>query len=123
MTEVAVRRDRLEAELIRLTNQAHVFGRDAPRLPNTLTLAIPGVAAETAVIAFDLAGVALSSGSACSSGKVTPSHVLKAMGAPADLVKGGLRISMGTATTDAELDRFMGLWARIMGKLALARVG
>ena len=60
-----------------------IFGADAPRLPNTTLFALPGIKAETAVIAFDLEGIAVSSGSACSSGKVQPSHVLAAMGVPA----------------------------------------
>ncbi|MEI4572993.1 aminotransferase class V-fold PLP-dependent enzyme, partial [Klebsiella pneumoniae] len=83
-----------------------IFARNRARLPNTIGLAVDGLTAETAVIAFDLAGVALSSGSACSSGKVTASHVLKAMGVARDLLKGGLRISLGIGTTDAEIARF-----------------
>ena len=73
-------RDRLEAGLKAITPQAVIFGAGATRLPNTTLFAVPGVKAETAVIAFDLEGVAVSSGAACSSGKVTPSHVLAAMG-------------------------------------------
>jgi cysteine desulfurase len=119
--ELAARRDRLQAELVRVSNQALVFAGAVPRLPNTIALAVPGVAAETAVIAFDLAGVALSSGSACSSGKVSPSHVLKAMGVSSDLARGGLRLSIGMGTTDAELDRFIAIWGRVMGNLACAR--
>jgi cysteine desulfurase len=123
ISDVAARRDRLQAELQRLSNRAVVFGTESPRLPNTIALSLPGVSAETAVIAFDLAGIALSSGSACSSGKVTPSHVLKAMGVPPDLARGGLRISMGKATTDLEIERFVDVWERVMGKLTLARAG
>ena len=119
--ELAARRDRLQAALLAITPQALVFARDVDRLPNTLALAVPGVAAETAVIAFDLAGVALSSGSACSSGKVAASHVLKAMGIAPDLARGGLRLSIGLATTDAEIDRFIEIWGKVMGRLATAR--
>ena len=123
MPEIATRRDRLQAELTRLSNQAVVFSSEARRLPNTLALGLPGVSAETAVIAFDLAGVAISSGSACSSGKVAASHVLKAMGVAPDLARSGLRISLGAATSDADLTRFVEIWGRVMGKLAVTRAG
>ncbi len=103
---MAERRGRLEA-LIRLAAPtAIIFGEGAARLPNTVCFTIPGIAAETALIGFDLAGIALSSGSACSSGKVTPSTVLTAMGVPADLARSGLRVSIGSGTTDEEVIRF-----------------
>ena len=73
-------RDRLEAGIKAATPQAVIFGAGAPRLPNTTLFAVPGIKAETAIIAFDLNGIAVSSGSACSSGKVQASHVLAAMG-------------------------------------------
>ena len=73
-------RDRIEETILSLAPDAEIFGRRAERLANTVFFAIPGLKAETAQIGFDLAGVALSAGSACSSGKVGPSHVLKAMG-------------------------------------------
>lgn len=111
MVEVAARRDRLEATIHDIVPDVTIFGEDVPRLPNTTSFAVPGVAAETAVIAFDLAGVALSSGSACSSGKVTASPVLTAMGVDPALIKGGLRISIGAETTDGEIAAF-GLRAR-----------
>ena len=117
MPAVAGRRDRLQAALQAATPHAVIFAESAPRLPNTLGIAVPGVAAETAVIAFDLAGIALSSGSACSSGKVAASHVLKAMGVDADIVRGGLRISIGAATTDADIDRLIAAWSGVMGAL------
>ncbi|MDR3492990.1 MAG: cysteine desulfurase family protein [Ancalomicrobiaceae bacterium] len=117
MAAVARRRDRLEAALVAQTPDAVVFSADAVRLPNTLALAVLGVAAETAVIAFDLASIALSSGSACSSGKVAASHVLKAMGVEGDLVRGGLRMSIGAATSDADIDRMIAAWGRVMRSL------
>ena len=83
---MAALRDRLEAGLRAATPEAVIFGAAAERLPNTTLVAMPGAKAETLVIAFDLDGVAVSSGSACSSGKVAPSHVLAAMG-----VAGGTR--------------------------------
>ena len=111
MAEVALRRDRLATMIRDVVPDAVFFGEGASRLPNTLSFAVPGVSAETAVIAFDLAGVALSSGSACSSGKVTASPVLTAMGVDPALVKGGLRVSIGLETTDEEISAF-GLRAR-----------
>ncbi|WP_257235316.1 cysteine desulfurase family protein [Pleomorphomonas sp. JP5] len=111
MAEVAARRDRIAAMIRDVAPDAVMFAEGAPRLSNTLCFAVPGVAAETAVIAFDLAGVALSSGSACSSGKVTASPVLTAMGIEPMLVKSGLRVSIGAETSDEEIDAF-GLRAR-----------
>ncbi len=103
-------RDLLEAGLRRLAPDCQVFGQAAPRLPNTTAFAVPGVAAETALAALDLAGVAISSGSACSSGKVEPSHVLAAMGVAPELARGALRVSLGWTTTAADVDRFLAVW-------------
>lgn len=103
---VAALRDRLESELLGLAPSATIFGATAPRLPNTCAFAISGLSAETALMAFDLAGVALSSGSACSSGKVKRSHVLAAMGAPDDLARGALRASLGWSSTEAHVAAF-----------------
>ncbi|MBS1164088.1 MAG: nifS 1 [Proteobacteria bacterium] len=111
MARVAGRRDRIAAMIRDAAPDAAFFGEDVPRLANTLSFAVPGVSAETAVIAFDLAGVALSSGSACSSGKVTASPVLTAMGIDPALVKCGLRVSIGADTPDEEIAAF-GLRAR-----------
>jgi cysteine desulfurase len=101
---VRIMRDRIEAIISELVPDAIFFGAGAPRLPNTTFFAIPGMKAETAQIAFDLAGVALSAGSACSSGKVGPSHVLKAMGFGDG--PGALRVSIGPGTTDADMELF-----------------
>ena len=106
MADVAARRDRVAALIRAIAPDAVVFAEEAPRLANTLCFAVPGIAAETAVIAFDLAGVALSSGSACSSGKVTASPVLQAMGVDPALVKSGLRVSIGAETSDEEIAAF-----------------
>jgi cysteine desulfurase len=97
-------RDGIEDLILTVAPDAQIFGRTTERLANTVFFAIPGIKAETAQIAFDLAGVALSAGSACSSGRVGPSHVLKAMGY-AD-TEGALRVSIGQATTEAEIARF-----------------
>ncbi len=80
---------------------------------------MPGAKAETLVIAFDLDGVAVSSGAACSSGKVAPSHVLAAMGVPAELARGAIRISTGPATTEAEIDRFLDVWKKLVQRLSI----
>jgi cysteine desulfurase len=103
-------RDRLETGLRAATAEAVIFGAAAERLPNTTLAAMPGARAETLVIGFDLDGVAISSGSACSSGKVAPSHVLAAMGVPMELARGAVRVSIGATTTEAEIDRFLKVW-------------
>ncbi len=94
-----------------------IFGAASPRLPNTTLFAAPGIRAETAVIAFDLEGVAVSSGSACSSGKVTPSHVLKAMQVRPDLVQGAIRLSSGYLTSEADIERCLEAWRKLRGVL------
>ncbi|RVC61568.1 aminotransferase class V-fold PLP-dependent enzyme, partial [Mesorhizobium sp. M2A.F.Ca.ET.046.02.1.1] len=104
MDAIARRRDEVEAIVTELAPDAEIFGNGAQRLANTTFFAIPGVKAETAQIAFDLAGVALSAGSACSSGKVGPSHVLKAMGHGDSL--GALRVSIGRATGAEDIEAF-----------------
>lgn len=111
-------RDRLESGLLAATLQAVIFGMDAARLPNTTLVALPGAKAETLVIAFDLAGVAVSSGAACSSGKVAPSHVLAAMGVEPALARGAIRVSTGPATTEAEIDRFLNVWQTLNKSLS-----
>jgi cysteine desulfurase len=110
---MAALRDRLEAGLRAVTPQAAVFGENADRLPNTTLVAMPGAKAETLVIAFDLDGVAVSSGSACSSGKVAPSHVLAAMDVAPDLARGAIRVSLGPATSEAEVDWFLNVWQKL----------
>lgn len=106
-------RDRIEAGVAAIAPEAVVFSRNAERLANTVSFAVPGMPAETAVIAFDLAGVALSSGSACSSGKVTASPTLTAMGAGQDLARAGLRVSFGPTTTEADAERFLETFATV----------
>jgi cysteine desulfurase len=110
-------RDRLEAGLKAASPEVMIFGAEVERLPNTTLVAQPGMKAETAVIAFDLNGVAVSSGAACSSGKVQPSHVLAAMGVPPRLAGGAIRVSLGPTTTDSEIDRMIEAWIRLSGAL------
>lgn len=113
---VGHRRDEIEAIVKTLVPDAEIFGTGATRLANTTFFAIPGIKAETAQIAFDLAGVALSAGSACSSGKVGPSHVLKAMGHGDSL--GALRVSIGHATGAGDVELFRTALAGIASRLA-----
>ena len=109
-------RNRLENGL-RQTPGIIVFADDAPRLPNTTLFTVPGLKAETAVIGFDLAGVAVSSGSACSSGKVQPSHVLKAMGFSPGTADGAVRLSLGWSTSSADIDCCLEAWRKLSGTL------
>jgi cysteine desulfurase len=109
-------RNRLEDGL-RQTPDVIVFSGDVRRLPNTTLFAIPGLKAETAVIGFDLAGIAVSSGSACSSGKVQPSHVLQAMGFGRELAQGAVRLSLGWSTSAAEVDYCIEAWRKLAGTL------
>ncbi len=117
-TKTAALRDRMEAALIAAVPEAVIHGRDAHRLPNTSMFGLAGVAGETQMMAMDLAGFAVSSGAACSSGKVKASHVLTAMGAshPGDAI----RVSLGPDTLEAEIDGFVAVWTRF-AKAALAR--
>jgi cysteine desulfurase len=110
-------RDRLEAGVMAMSPAAVIFGRAAERLPNTTLFSVPGVRAETALIALDLDGVAVSSGSACSSGKVAASHVLEAMGVDPGLAGGAIRVSLGFSTSDEEVDCFLGAWNRFVHAL------
>src|SRR6516165_4915641 len=109
-------RDRLESGL-RRTPGAIIFSDAARRLPNTTLFSVPGLRAETAVIGFDLAGIAVSSGSACSSGKVQPSHVLEAMGFSKSLSQGAVRLSLGWSTTEAEIDCCLKAWRKLADTL------
>jgi cysteine desulfurase len=120
---MAALRDRLETGLKAVTPEAVIFGVNARRLPNTSAFAVPRIKAETAIIAFDLNGIAASSGSACSSGKVQASHVLTAMGADPALVRGGVRVSLGWNTTDAEVGHFLETWNVLAGSLLKGRSG
>ena len=108
---------RLEAGLRAVCPATVVFGEAAERLANTSCFAVPGIPAETALIAFDLERVSVSSGSACSSGKVSVSHVLTAMGVEEDLARCALRVSMGWNTTGDDIDRVLELWPGIVDRL------
>jgi cysteine desulfurase len=114
---MAALRDRLEAGIKAATPQAVIFGQNAPRLPNTTLFAVPGMKAETAIIAFDLNGIAVSSGSACSSGKVQASHVLAAMGVEPTLAQGAVRVSLGWSTTDQEIENLLSALTKVVSSL------
>jgi len=111
--DVSALRDRLEREL----DGAVVIGSDVDRLPNTTCVAWPGIDAETLLMAFDIDGFAISSGSACSSGKVAKSHVLSAMGLPGDIITGAIRVSLGWNTTEQDVDRFVAAAKTIVARL------
>jgi cysteine desulfurase len=111
-------RDRLEAGLKAATPQTVIFGEGLARLPNTTLFAVPGIKAETAIIAFDLKGIAVSSGSACSSGKVQASHVLAAMGVEPQLARGAVRISLGWSTREADVERLLSAWNMMISSLS-----
>lgn len=109
---MATLRDRLENG-IRAIAGGTVFADDVKRLPNTVLFTAPGLKAETAVIGFDLEGVAVSSGSACSSGKVQPSHVLSAMGYDATIAQGAVRLSLGWSTEPDDINRALEAWRKL----------
>jgi cysteine desulfurase len=113
-------RDGLEAEVRAIEPKALIVGGGAPRLPNTSCIALPSRSAETAVVAFDLAGVAVSAGAACSSGKVAASHVLAAMGLSEPITRSAIRVSLGPTTTQEDIAAFMAAFMDITGRVARA---
>jgi cysteine desulfurase len=106
----------LQAQLEDALSDAVIFGNDAPRLSNTTNFAYPGMSAETLLMNFDLEGIAVSSGSACSSGKVTKSHVLTAMGVGPELSKAAIRVSLGWNTTQEHIEHFISVWRRLLAR-------
>src|SRR6185312_9115038 len=118
---MAALRDRLETGLKSANSGVVIFGESVSRLPNTALFAVPGLKAETVLIALDLNGIAVSSGSACSSGKVAASHVLASMGVEPALARGAIRVSIGPTTTEAEIERFLATWRTLLGSLLKGR--
>jgi cysteine desulfurase len=114
-------RDRLEAGLKRISPDAIIFGTESERLPNTTLFTALGMKAETAVIAFDLDGIAVSSGAACSSGKVQPSHVLAAMGVDGAAARGAVRVSFGPTSTESDVESFLNAWIKLSESLRKGR--
>ena len=115
---VGALRDRLEAALIDTACRAKIFGSAAPRLPNTTCISMPGVKAETQVIALDLAGVCVSAGAACSSGKVQRSTVLSAMGVEEAVAATAIRISLGWNSRAEEIERLIAAWRDLYIRVA-----
>jgi cysteine desulfurase len=107
---IAGLRDRLEAGALALAPQARVMGAGAERIGNTTSLALPGRRAETLVIAFDLRGVAVSAGAACSSGKVGTSSVLEAMGIAPEIARAAIRVSLGWTSSERDVEAFLAVW-------------
>ena len=112
--EISQLRDTLEQKLAERTPKTRIIGEGAQRLPNTSCIAYPGKVAETLVIALDLAGIAVSAGSACSSGKIGRSHVLEAMNLTPEVADSAIRVSLGWNTTSADIDRFVTAWEQIV---------
>ena len=116
-TRLSALRDRLEAEILAAVPGTAVNGAREPRVPNTTNVTFDRVEAESLLIALDLEGIAVSTGSACSSGTLEPSHVLKAMGFNAHRAQNSIRFSLGASSTDAEIDRVIGVLPTIVEKL------
>ena len=116
-TRLAALRDRLEGGILRAVPGTAVNGASQPRVPNTTNISFDRVEAESLLIALDLEGIAVSTGSACSSGTLEPSHVLRAMGLPAHRTQNSLRFSIGLFSTEAEVDRVVEALPRLVEKL------
>ena len=117
---IAALRASLEAAVLARPNRASIAGADSSRLPNTSCIVLPGVPSETQVMALDLAGVAVSAGSACSSGKVKASHVLAAMGFAPEEAGAAIRVSLGWSSTRADVERFVEAWGAVAARRAAA---
>ncbi|MEM9355145.1 MAG: cysteine desulfurase family protein, partial [Pseudomonadota bacterium] len=120
MTRLGQLRDVLEKQLLSASPDAVIIGRDGPRIANTSCVAVTGQSSDILLIKFDLAGVAVSAGSACSSGKVGASHVLTAMGVKPELARGAIRISLGWNTSANDIETFIRSWSEILGGQARA---
>jgi cysteine desulfurase len=114
--DLAPLRDDLEARIVSLAPTARVFGAGVARLANTTCVTMPGVAAETQVVAFDLAGFAVSAGAACSSGKVGPSHVLAAMGIDETIASTAIRVSLGPDNDADDINSFAAAWGGLYAR-------
>lgn len=108
--------DAMEGEILSYAPNAQVFGREVPRLPGTSCIAMPGVGSETQLMAFDLAGVAISAGSACSSGKIESSQVIKAMG-HGEVAATAIRISGGWNTVEADVQKALAEWKKLYDRV------
>ena len=109
-SEIKNNRDLLEANLKKLSNEIKIFGEDTNRLANTCYFAYPSMTSENQVIALDQKGICVSSGAACSSGKVEPSHVLKAMQVDEKYIHSAIRVSLGWDSTKEQIETFFNIW-------------
>ncbi len=122
-TRLSGLRDRLEEGVLRAVTGTAINGARAPRVPNTTNISFDRIEAESLLIALDLQGIAVSTGSACSSGTLEPSHVLRAMGLPPHRTQNSIRFSLGAATTEADVDRVIAVLPEVVEKLrGLSRV-
>ncbi|MDR2831948.1 MAG: cysteine desulfurase [Rickettsiales bacterium] len=119
MDEIKELRDQLECELLNLASDIKIFGKNSKRLPNTSFIYMPGVKSDVQLMRFDLNHIAVSNGSACSSGKVEPSHVLLAMGATKEQVECSIRISIGPETKPRDIEKIVDCWYNIYKKNSL----
>ena len=117
MDEIAKLRDRLEIGVRAIARDAVVFAANVARLPNTACIAVPGAKSETLMIALDLAGIAVSAGSACSSGKVETSHVLAAMGISPELAQSAVRVSLGIGSENTDVERYLSAFGDVIKRL------
>ena len=121
MAELARLRDRLEQGIRDRAPEATIFAANTDRLPNTTNFAVSGMKSETVIISLDLAGIAVSAGSSCSSGKVEQSHVLQAMGVADDVARGAIRVSLGWDTTRNDIDAFLAAWSNVYEQFSQER--
>lgn len=119
MDEVKELHDQLECELLNLASDIRIFGKNSKRLPNTSFIYMPGVKSDVQLMHFDLNHIAVSNGSACSSGKVEPSHVLLAMGATKEQAECSIRISIGPETKPQDIKKIVDCWYNIYKKNTL----
>jgi cysteine desulfurase len=115
--KLAELRDELERRLAEIAPDMFVFGQASERLPNTSKMTMPGVSSDTQVMAMDLAGIAISAGSACAAGKVEAPYVLSAMGVPDDIAATAARVSLGWRTRPEDLDTFVAAWENLYNRL------
>jgi cysteine desulfurase len=118
---IARLREKLESGIVAISPLAVMHGAATDRIANTTLFSVPGLPAELAVIGFDLEGVAVSAGSACSSGKVAASHVLEAMGETPEVARGGIRVSLAADASDADVERFLVAWSAVHARMVQSR--
>lgn len=114
---LATWRDNLERQLLEMTPEAIIHAKTVKRVANTSFFSVPGLSSETLLMALDLEGIAVSNGSACSSGRVEPSHVLKAMGCDDKIAASALRVSLGWATKESDIEGFLATWKTVTARI------